>query len=196
MLEYDDAFAVTDLKQYEFCQRVVYYERCLPLLRPRTYKMDAGQQAHEGERKRAVRRTLKRFDIAEGQRQFDLALASERLRLRGIVDEVIFAADGRVIPVDYKLAKRVGKHHRLQLCAYGLLLEERYETTIPQGYLYLIPQRELVAVRLTDKLRQRVLDVLQNLYDMVLSERMPPPAAQINRCHPCEFRRFCNDIGQ
>ena len=40
-------FTVTDLKQYFYCPRVVYYTYCLPLLRPTTYKMEAGAVAHE-----------------------------------------------------------------------------------------------------------------------------------------------------
>lgn len=196
MLEYDDTFTVTDLKQYTFCQRVVYYERCLPHLRPRTYKMDAGRDVHEDEKKRAVRRTLNRFDVLQGERQFDVALYSETLHLRGSIDEVILADDGRIVPVDYKLANRVGNHQRLQLCAYALLLEERFETSISEGYLYLIPKRDIVRIPLTEKLRQQVIETLRNLREMVTSERMPPPVDQISRCYPCEFRRFCNDIGE
>ena len=40
-------FTVTDLKQYEYCPRIVYYTYCLPLIRPTTFKMEAGVQAHE-----------------------------------------------------------------------------------------------------------------------------------------------------
>ena len=35
-------FVVTDLKQYAYCPRVVYYTYCLPLLRPMTFKMERG----------------------------------------------------------------------------------------------------------------------------------------------------------
>ena len=38
---------VIDLKQYEYCPRIVYYEYCLPGVRPTTYKMAAGIAAQD-----------------------------------------------------------------------------------------------------------------------------------------------------
>ena len=38
-------FRVTDLKQYFYCPRVVYYAYCLPQVRPVTAKMEAGIEA-------------------------------------------------------------------------------------------------------------------------------------------------------
>lgn len=195
MLDYHNSFTVTDLKQYEFCQRVVYYERCLPHLRPRTFKMDAGREAHTIEHKLATRRTLSRYHIVSGERRFDVAVQSERLLLVGVIDEVVFAEHGEVIPVDYKLAKRVGSHHRLQLCAYAMLLEETLSTSVDHGFLYLIPVRQVVEVHFNEALRQSVEATVSEMQAMVELERMPPPAKQVSRCVACEFRRFCNDIG-
>jgi len=52
-------FVVTDLKQFAYCPRVVYYSYCLPLIRPMTYKMKAGQEAHVEEKGREQRRSLR-----------------------------------------------------------------------------------------------------------------------------------------
>ena len=191
---------VTDLKQFAYCPRVVFYERCLPHIRPRTYKMDAGAKEHELEQKRAARRSLTRYGTIEGNRIFDYACRSETLGLKGVIDQIVYTEDGRIIPVDYKMAKAVSRNHRLQLAAYALLLEDESKQQndkvhdISEGYIYLVPQRKFVLVKLTTKLKQDVRDMLIYTLQMVTAEQMPAPTTVKQRCLACEFRRFCNDI--
>jgi len=186
----DNTLIVTDLKQYAYCPRVVFYERCLPRIRPRTYKMDAGSAEHERERQRSARRTLRQYGLPEGERYFDVRCTHSDLAFTGIVDEVICTADGVRYPVDYKMAKRASRNHRLQLAAYALLLQ----TTAPHGYIYLIPTREVITVKLTDKLKQSIIDLLHGMREMIAREQMPAATTVRQRCVSCEFRRFCNDI--
>jgi CRISPR/Cas system-associated exonuclease Cas4 (RecB family) len=81
-------FLVTDLKQFAYCPRVVYYSYCLPLIRPTTYKMQAGQEAHLEEEGREQRRSLRAYGLEEGERTFNLWLQSSELGLRGRMDMV------------------------------------------------------------------------------------------------------------
>jgi CRISPR-associated exonuclease Cas4 len=194
MLDDDGLFTVTDLKQMAYCPRVVFYERCLPHVRPRTYKMEAGQAAHEDEQARAARRTLARYALPEGERHFDLLLQSARLGLRGKLDEVIALGDGTLIPVDYKLTRAVAGNHRLQLAAYALLLEAVYGGAVTRGFVVLIPTQKAVEVAINGKLRAAVATRLEEARTMVKEERMPEPTTVRARCYDCEFRRFCNDV--
>lgn len=185
---------VSDLKQYSYCARVVFYEHCLPHVRPRTYKMDAGREAHESEHKRAIRRTLSKYEVEGGNRKFDVPLESPNLRLRGLVDEVVFAENGEIFPVDYKMTRKVSPNHRLQLTAYAMLLEEAYQVPVQRGFIYLITARSLVEVRITPETRQQTVDALAELESMIAAEKMPDPTVDRQRCFACEFRRFCNDV--
>lgn len=194
MLDDEHFLTVTDLKQFTYCARVVFYERCLPHVRPRTYKMDAGRDAHESEQRRAARRTLAQYDKIEGNRVFDLRLSSTALGLTGILDEAVYCVGGIIFPVDYKLAKQVSAHYRLQLASYALLLEEAEAVRIDEGFVYLIPKREMVRVPITDRLRACVLSALEEMAAMIEREKMPEPVTNSNFCATCEFRRFCNDV--
>jgi CRISPR-associated exonuclease Cas4 len=169
----DVLFTVTDLKQYSFCPRVFYYEHCLPHIRPRTHKMDIGHEEHEAEQKRAERRTLRQY---------------------GIIDEVVYTEDGRLLPVDYKLAPKVSANHRLQLAAYAMLLEDRAGTAVKEGYIYLIGKRSITSVDITPTLREQIRGLLGAMFETLRWERMPEPTTVPNRCAGCEFRRFCNDV--
>lgn len=197
----DDAtlYTVTDLKQFAYCGRVVYYEQCLPHLRPRTFTMDAGRDEHALEQKRAMRRTMQKYalpvaDAATAQRHFDVALTDPTRGLTGIVDEVVCTANGLIIPVDYKLADNVSDNHRLQVTAYAQLLETAHATSVTFGFLYLIKARKWERITITAALRRQVDELLAQLARTVAEERQPPPTLVRSRCVSCEFRRFCNDV--
>lgn len=181
------------LKQYAYCPRVVYYESCTPGVRPRTYKMEAGTDAHDRERSRAARRTLTAYQVPEGERRFDVRVISSKLSLSGIIDEVVYTPHEAII-VDYKMADWAGDNHLIQLGAYGLLVEEAFGLPVKRGFVYLMKVKRFESVPIDAHLRNSVLETLQAIQHIRYTEYMPPPVEQRNKCESCEFRRFCNDI--
>lgn len=189
-------FTVTDLKQYTYCPRVLYYQACLPDVRPTTYKMQAGAEAGEEEQKRAARRTLSAYHVLEGKRHYDVPVISYRLSLSGKVDEVVEARapEREIVPVDYKLAKIAGQHFKVQLTAYAEMLSETWGYPVKRGYLLLIPLRRFEEVTITDRLRGALQAALEAMWRITQREATPPPADNRRKCAACEFRRFCNDV--
>lgn len=185
---------VSDLRQYAYCPRIVYYRTCLPSVRPVTYKMTAGQAAHQDEADRERRRSLRTYRIADGTRAFDVALEDAALGLRGRVDMAITRAD-EVIPVEYKHSPgRLGRHVILQLAAYGLLLARQVEKPALRGFVYFIPARRAREIAFSPELMAEVQQLVGTIAAMVAAERMPAATRQRSRCEICEFRRFCNDV--
>ena len=62
----DPTFEVTDLRQWAYCPRVVYYQYCLPDIRPVTKLMEAGQEEHRAESGREERRSLRTYGLKTG----------------------------------------------------------------------------------------------------------------------------------
>ena len=188
-------FRVTDLKQWVYCPRILYYAVCLPDIRPVTFKMQAGIGAGRDEEGRESRRGLRAYGLEEGRREFDVPLVSDRLGLRGVVDMVIWLNDkGEVIPVDYKLSEIAGVHFKLQLAAYGLMLEENSGLLVRRGFLYSIPRRKAEEVPIDKRIRDRLAVTLDAMHRMLRYEAMPDPTPQRAKCLACEFHRFCNDV--
>lgn len=188
-------FRVTDLKQWVYCPRILYYALCLPRVRPVTYKMEAGIEAGQDEAEREARRSLKVYGLKQGRCVFHLALTSERLGLRGEMDMAIFCDDPEeIIPVDYKLSDHNSPHFQMQLVAYGLLIEDEYGLFPCRAFLYSIPRRAAEEVRLTRALKKRCLKTLAAMTTMLAHEQIPEPTDKRARCLACEFRRFCNDV--
>lgn len=189
---------VIDLKQYEYCPRVVYYDYCLGGLRPTTYKMEAGIAAQERVNGLEERRSLRAYGVQTGERHYHVPVLSEKLGCSGQVDMVIETNDDqrpRLIPVDFKLSRREpGRHFQLQLACYAMMLEDDWGKPVEAGAIYLIPTKEVIQVPITPRLRQTALRQLLAIRQMITAQQVPPPTPQRSRCVNCEFRRFCNDV--
>jgi CRISPR-associated exonuclease Cas4 len=191
---------VTDIKQYVCCPRLVYYRYCLPHIRPLTYTMEVGTQAHEQEEEREARRSLKAYGIEQGERLFRYPVASEALQIKGKIDLVLIvpsreASEKEVVVVDYKYSEqKAGPHFKVQLAAYALLLEEALHIPARRSFLYSIPLRKAEAVPITPQLRKKVQQITQEIKHLMVGETMPEATKASQRCPTCEFRRFCNDV--
>jgi len=194
-IEVDAPFRVTDLKQWIYCPRVLYYHLCLPEVRPVTYKMKSGTEAGQAEEGRETRRSLKSYGLKEGRREFEVVLLSSTLGLRGKPDMVVWLDESReVIPVDYKLSDILGDHFKLQVTAYGMMLEEVSGYKAKRGFLYSIPKRKAEEIKIDQRARDKLQSALCEMHRILRYELMPEPAPNRNKCMACEFRRFCNDV--
>lgn len=193
-------FEVTDLKQWTYCPRVLYYRYCLPDIRPITGLISAGIRGHTDEAGREERRSLRAYGLTEGERAFDVGLRSAALGLRGRLDLAIAVPD-RAAPqaeayvVEYKDSEKpAGPHFKLQLAAYSLLIEEMWGLPVWRGYIYSIPLRTAEIVTITPALRKKVQQSVAAMQSAVAGERMPDAPSSRRPCISCEFRRFCNDV--
>ncbi|MHB8625280.1 MAG: CRISPR-associated protein Cas4 [Aggregatilineales bacterium] len=185
---------VTDLKNFAHCARFSFYEHCWPDARPRTYKMDAGEEAHVRERERARRRSLSAYGLPAGERSFNVRLSDPVLQLVGELDELVVTPDKRFLPVDYKLSMHVNESFKIQVVAYAMLVEAAFKTTVTEGYVYLIAPRTMHPVTIDAGQRAAVRSMLATIRELIGREAMPAPAKPRSKCKACEFRRFCNDV--
>jgi len=185
---------VSDVKQYAYCPRIPFYRYAMPVGRRTTFKMDHGKEQHVNLERLESRRKLRRYRLEGGERLFGLWLRSERLGLAGKLDLVI-RTPATDYPVEFKYTEGgVAANHRLQLTAYGLLVQEHFGRAVDRGFVYLIPNDDVQVVEIGDEERQAVLDTLRAIREAVAVERMPAPTSQRAKCLDCEFRNYCGDV--
>ena len=185
---------VNDLKQYEYCPRIVFYNTVMPVERKTTLKMERGLAEEFRLDALEKRRTLKRYDLTSGERSFHVSLTSERLGLSGKLHLLIASPKG-YFPVDLKYSKsRPHRSHAFQLAGYALLVEEAFGTPVETGFIYLLPIQEVVAVELTRRLKEEALARLAAIRLMITEGILPPATEFRNRCDDCEFRNYCGDV--
>ncbi|MEW6245308.1 MAG: CRISPR-associated protein Cas4 [Nitrospirota bacterium] len=185
---------VNDLKQYDYCPRVVYYQYVMPVERKATFKMEHGKSAEARLDALERRRGVRRYKLPDGQRHFHVWLTSDTLGLSGKLDLLIESSTGWY-PVDFKETTGPARsNHLLQLCGYAMLVEEAYQCSVPRGFIYLIPGNRIEPVELTDELRAETLRALDRIQEMILLQRVPEATEVRARCTDCEYRNYCGDV--
>ncbi len=187
------SFRVTDVKQWAYCPRVVYWTCVAPVPRRLPPKVTFGAEDHARLATLEARRSLRDYGLKEGTRRFHVRVASQTLGLRGVLDALLETETER-IPVEYKdTLGGVRKNHRLQLTAYAMLLREQPGPPVTRGMLFLIPEDKIVTVPITPALEAEVRSALAAMRAMVEQESFPEPTSQWARCRDCEFFRYCGD---
>ena len=185
---------VTDIRQYAYCPRVVYYTMVVPVPRPVTFKMEYGVDAQQHVEALEMRRKLRRYGLHSGERHFRVDLESPRLGLSGQVDLVLLTPD-EAVPVEFKHTERpVSKNHRLQVAAYALLIEERMERPVRRGFICRLPSGRLQQLACGPVEREQALEIAASVRAMLHTQSRPGPTGVRARCTDCEFRRYCADV--
>ena len=218
------AVTASDLRQYVYCPRIIYFRYCAPVRPPPTYKMAEGRRQHERVEELEQRRSLRAYGLSDGERLFGVHLSSERLGIAGTMDMVILRRH-EAIPVEFKHAEvrttaarprtagrsptpaepeeaeegsgaevAVALHHKYQLAAYALLAEERWQLPAWRCFVYFVAARRAAEVAITPGMRDYTRRLLREMRQMIALQRMPPATRRVQRCWECEYRRFCNDV--
>jgi CRISPR-associated exonuclease Cas4 len=188
------ALTVSDVRQQGYCPRIPYFRLGLRVThRPVTYQMTEGILEHQRTEALEQRRSLRAYGLSDGERQFNLALRSERLGLSGRLDLLIVRRD-EAIPVEFKNSTAgLALQHKYQLAAYALLVEELTERSVRRAFVYYIPKRAAQEVAITPAMRAYTRRLIGEIRRNVRLERMPAGTRQLGRCVGCEFLSACND---
>lgn len=189
-----DLFPVTDLKQWAYCPRVVYYHRVMPAPPRPTYKMKEGLAAQDLIENLETRRKLREYDLDGARRRFGLWLDNKELGLAGKIDLLLEAKD-EIAVVDFKLTSgEPGQNHRLQLAGYSLLAEAAYGLPARRAFLFRIPDNRIFPEPMTEQLRQAVKTAITDIRRTGDTQLCPDPTEVRGRCVECEFANYCADV--
>lgn len=185
---------VSDLKQYAYCPRVVYYQYVMPVEKKTTFKMDYGKIEEERIDRLESRRKLKEYGLSQGRRLFHHFINSPRLGLSGKLD-LLIETENEYFPVDFKYTTgSPHKNHIYQICGYALILEDLYGMEVKRGFVYLIPRNDAVVFDLNDQLKRETLKMLDDIRDMIRMDKIPAVVENRNKCYDCEYRNYCGDV--
>jgi len=185
---------VTDLKQWAYCPRVVYYHHVLPGAAQPTWKMREALNAQDLIERLETRRGLREYGWEGANRRFGLWLKSESLGLIGKLD-LLLEREGEGAVVDFKLTSgEMGDNHRMQLSGYVVLVEESYGLRVETAFLYRIPDDRVFAFPVTSAWKQRVTEVIKAIQELQCTAWCPEPTTVRARCAECEYVNFCADI--
>lgn len=189
-----DLIPVTDLKQWAYCPRVVYYHRVMAGVGRPTYKMKEGLEAQELIERLELRRTLKEYGLEGAQRRFGVWLQNTELGLSGKIDLLLEGAD-EIAVVDFKLTSgEPGQNHRLQLAGYSVLAEAATGVPAARSFLYRIPDGRVFTVPVNEESRAAVRTAVSGIREMADGQTCPEATEVRGRCVECEYANYCADV--
>ncbi|MCX6695307.1 MAG: CRISPR-associated protein Cas4 [Candidatus Altiarchaeota archaeon] len=118
---------------------------------------------------------------------------SDKLGLKGRVDKVM--KEDRIVPVEIKTGQpsdTVWEADRIQLCAYCMLIEEKFLENIPSGLVEYTRIQERRPVLATEKLRRKVVHTRDKV--IALMEGSVPeicPHGSGRKCESCSLNEEC-----
>ena len=184
----------SDLRQYLYCPRVVYFSLVVPVDRVETFKMAAVRDAEREHARLERRRSLDRYGLQDGIRRYDAHVVCAELGVSGIIDEVVHGPTGPV-PIEVKFTQGgVALCHKVQLAVYAMAPEEESGRPVPHGFVHLVPGKRTNMVPLDQKLRAAARDITRRIREMLTTQCFPSPADRPAKCYGCELRCFCNDV--
>lgn len=185
---------VTDLKQWAYCRRIVYYQHRMPGVGKQTYKMGEGKAAQDMVEQLEMRRTMREYGFEGAVRKFGVWLENEDLGLAGKLD-LLLETDTEAAIVEFKLTSgEVGHNHRLQLAGYSLLVETEMAKQVRCGFVYRIPDGRVFPVPIDEGLRREVRQAMVAMREMVSNGCLPEPTDVRKRCDECEYANYCGDV--
>ena len=185
----------TQVLEYLFCPRFVFFEECLmiPEHQELRLKVQLGREVHA--KKAKINPDYLRKKIGVVKKERTVYLASRRLKVRGIVDEVLTLRDGTMAPLEYKFAEYSGvlfKTHKTQLALQALLIQENYGREVVRGYLvYTRSKNMLREVPFSEKDFRFARRVVDEVLEIIQTGLFPRRTSTRKKCLDCCYRNIC-----
>ena len=172
----DELVQVSALNEYVYCPRRFYYQRYQDQIGT-PYELVDGRSKHEHQANRGGWITERYF-------------RSDQLGMHGKID--LIEEDDVLTPVERKRAES-GEYYpsdEVQLAGYCMLLEDAIGESVNLGYIYLYSTDTRHAIRISEKHRRTVREIISRIETMTV-DSIPPLTDNPSKCEACSAREYC-----
>lgn len=122
----------------------------------------------------------------------EFAITSESLGLKGKIDRVMISES--IIPFELKTREiqKVFDSDELQLTAYAMLLEEKFDKKIPMGIIEAGNKKHEVII--SDKTKKKVVDLVKEINNLFSEQKIPAFPSNFGKCNVCNLRGECDNL--
>jgi len=124
----------------------------------------------------------------------EISVSSTILNLKGIVDRIELH-EKEIIPTEVKTGKAptdtVWEPHKIQLAAYIMLLEEKYQRPITRGYIHYILENKKIEIIINPFLKDEVKELTRKTEELLNCKELPPIIKSESKCNICGLKDEC-----
>ena len=185
----------SEVMEYLFCPRFVYFMNVLKIEQheQRRTLVNKGRDIHK--LKMVQNKDYLRKKAGAVDKLTDVYLSSDKLKLVGKIDEVLFLEDGSAAPLDYKYAfweNKIYKTLKYQQVLYALLIMENFQVPVNKAYIiYTRSQNHLEELAVTPKMLDKAKLTLDEIFKIINMEIYPKPTKAKRKCSDCTYRNLC-----
>lgn len=185
----------SEVIEYLYCPRFVYFMNCLniPQHEELRYKVLKGREIHQ--RKESENREYLRKKIGCIDKDISVYIASKKLGVRGVIDEVLYFTDDTLAPLDYKYTEYkeyTFQTHKVQSVLYAMLIYENYNKDVKRGYICYVKNgtklKEIIYKK-SDFVYAK--SIVEEIFFIILKGYYPKKTKWHNRCIDCCYHNIC-----
>ena len=124
----------------------------------------------------------------------ELRVESDELKLKGIIDQV-HVYDNDYVPFELKTGRMpqdgVWPSHRIQIAAYSLLLQEKFNKQIKEGFVVYLDSKEKRHIAINPYMQEEVKQLLNEVIELLESKELPDFCDNENKCRKCGLKEKC-----
>lgn len=185
----------SEVIEFVYCPRFTYFLNCLDISQNEhlRYKVLKGREIHERKEKTNTDYLRKRLGVIK--KELSVYLASQKYKVRGVVDEVLFLNDGTLAPLDYKYTEYTDftfKTHKIQSILYALLIKENYESEVKKGFIcYVKNGNNVKEIMYNENDFVEAINIVKRIFKIIDKGYFPERTKNEMRCLDCCYRNIC-----
>lgn len=193
--EFPPMLTISEIVEHLFCQRFTYFIHCLniPQHEELRQKVQMGRALHEKREKQNIDYLRKKLGCID--KEISVYLASKELRLKGIIDEVLYLSDLSLAPLDYKFTKYnefIFKTHRVQSTIFAMLIKEIYKKEVHSGYIcYTRDGNKVVRIDYSDNDFRFIRELTDEILYIIQTGYFPKKSSGQLKCLDCCYKNIC-----
>ena len=124
----------------------------------------------------------------------ELRVESDELRLKGIIDQV-HVHENSYVPFELKTGKMpqdgVWPGHRVQIAAYSLLLQEKFQKPVKEGFVYYLDSRQARHITINPYMKEEIKQLVDEVIALINGKDLPDFCNNENKCRKCGLKQTC-----
>ncbi len=185
----------SEVIEYLYCPRFIFYMNVLKIEQHehKRFLVNKGRDIHQLKMVRNKNYLRKKTGCID--KEIDVYLTSEKLKLVGRMDEVLFFDDNKAAPLDYKFAfwdEKIYNTLKIQQTLYSLLIEEHYDCKVEKAFLvYIRSKNHLVEFKIDNSLKNKAMKIVDELFMILNKNYFPKGTTTKKKCADCTYKNLC-----